>query len=66
VFSPYSSNYNTNWHQSTAIQAESRQCFVNGLPDVNHGCRPLNPMFVNYFWQQRIIGVHDALGHHAG
>jgi hypothetical protein len=24
------------------------------------------PMFVNYFWQQCLIGVHDALGHLPG
>jgi hypothetical protein len=39
---------------------------MNGLPDVSHPCWPLNPMFVNYFWQQCVIGVRDALGHLAG
>jgi hypothetical protein len=44
----------------------NRGSALNGLPDVSHGGRPLNPMFVNYFWQQCLIGVHDALGHLAG
>jgi hypothetical protein len=26
----------------------------------------MNPMFVNYFWQQYVIGIRDALGHLVG
>jgi hypothetical protein len=44
----------------------NRGSVLNGLPNDSHGYWPLNPMFVNYFWQECPIGVHDALGHLAG
>jgi DNA modification methylase len=44
----------------------NRGSVLNRLPDVSHGCWPLNPIFVNYFWQQRVTGIRDALGHLAG
>jgi hypothetical protein len=44
----------------------NRGSVLNGLPDVCQGCRLLNPMFMNYFWQQCVIGVRDALRHLVG